>query len=118
MPKRIQRKRTKGWKMPANTVCVDRTTRWGNPFRAGLHYDHQYAVDMHRMFFDAAARCSITDKQIERIRSEGADPAQFICAALQVGELRGKNLACWCDLDQPCHAEFLLELANSSGDGK
>ena len=27
-------------------------------------------------------------------------------------DLRGKNLACWCPLDQPCHADFLLELAN------
>lgn len=26
--------------------------------------------------------------------------------------LRGKNLACWCDLDQPCHADVLIELAN------
>ncbi|MGO8055976.1 DUF4326 domain-containing protein, partial [Rhizobium leguminosarum] len=28
-------------------------------------------------------------------------------------ELRGKNLACWCPLDQPCHADVLLEIANS-----
>jgi hypothetical protein len=27
-------------------------------------------------------------------------------------KLRGKNLACWCPLDQPCHADVLLELAN------
>jgi hypothetical protein len=26
--------------------------------------------------------------------------------------LRGKNLACWCPLDQPCHADVLLDLAN------
>jgi hypothetical protein len=26
--------------------------------------------------------------------------------------LRGKNLACWCKLDAPCHADVLLELAN------
>jgi len=26
--------------------------------------------------------------------------------------LRGKNLACWCALDQPCHADVLLEMAN------
>jgi hypothetical protein len=31
---------------------------------------------------------------------------------LHFDELRGKNLACWCPLDQPCHAEVLLELAN------
>jgi hypothetical protein len=27
--------------------------------------------------------------------------------------LKGKNLACWCKLDEPCHADFLLRLANS-----
>jgi hypothetical protein len=27
-------------------------------------------------------------------------------------ELRGHDLACWCPLDQPCHADVLLELAN------
>ena len=32
-PRRIQRKRTKGWRKPPNTVCVDRSTRWGNRFR-------------------------------------------------------------------------------------
>ena len=35
MPNRIQLKRTKGWKMPPNTVKVDRTTKWGNPFQVG-----------------------------------------------------------------------------------
>jgi hypothetical protein len=29
-----------------------------------------------------------------------------------IGELRGKNLACWCKLDQPCHADVLLRMAN------
>ena len=28
-------------------------------------------------------------------------------------ELRGKNLACWCALDKPCHADVLLEIANN-----
>jgi hypothetical protein len=27
--------------------------------------------------------------------------------------LRGKNLACWCRLDQPCHADVLLEIGNA-----
>ncbi|WP_054246412.1 DUF4326 domain-containing protein [Rhodococcus jostii] len=28
-------------------------------------------------------------------------------------ELPGRDLACWCPLDQPCHADILLELANT-----
>lgn len=27
-------------------------------------------------------------------------------------DLRGHDLACWCPLDKPCHADVLLELAN------
>jgi hypothetical protein len=26
--------------------------------------------------------------------------------------LRGHDLCCWCSLDQPCHADVLLEIAN------
>lgn len=75
MPKRIQRKRRKGWKMPANSVYVGRPTKWGNPFVVGKDWRQSYFTCM-----DAA--------------------------------LRGKNLACWCPLDQPCHADVLLEIAN------
>ena len=32
---------------------------------------------------------------------------------IDFASLRGRNLACWCPLDQPCHADVLLELANS-----
>ncbi|KMS57958.1 hypothetical protein V473_07255 [Sphingobium cupriresistens LL01] len=31
----------------------------------------------------------------------------------EIANLRGKNLACWCPLDQPCHADVLLEIANA-----
>ena len=30
-----------------------------------------------------------------------------------LAELRGKDLARWCPLDQPYHADVLLELANA-----
>lgn len=28
-------------------------------------------------------------------------------------ELKGKNLMCWCPLGEPCHADILLQIANS-----
>src|ERR1041385_624499 len=34
-PRRVVRRRTKDWKMPANTVYVGRPTVWGNPFVVG-----------------------------------------------------------------------------------
>ena len=87
-PQRIQRKRTKGWQKPANTVYVGRGTRWGNPFLASNEGGPQKAVDLY------AAHLS----------------APFNAAART--HLAGKNLMCWCPLSEPCHAEVLLELAN------
>jgi hypothetical protein len=31
--------------------------------------------------------------------------------------LRGHDLACWCPLDKPCHADVLLRLANTGSSG-
>ncbi|MFA6019775.1 MAG: DUF4326 domain-containing protein [Rhodospirillales bacterium] len=94
-PARIQRKRTKGWKMPAGAIYVGRPTKWGNPYQAGQDGDGNpaYLVRLYREY-------------LER-------PEQAVKAEEIKSELRGKNLACWCPLDQPCHADVLLELANS-----
>lgn len=86
MPHRIQRKRTKGWKMPENTVYVGRPTKWGNPYTL-QGWSRERAVSLYRGY---------------AVRKFGNLKAQ----------LGGKNLACWCPLDQPCHADVLLELAN------
>ena len=88
-PRRVQRRRARGWRMPPKTVYVGRGSKWGNPFRVGDGRTANEAVDCYREFL-----------QIRRI---------------EVGELRGKNLCCWCRLDQPCHADVLLELANGEG---
>lgn len=83
VPKRIQRKRTPGWKMPPNTVYVGRGSKWGNPFTfansGGVHPALRFACEVAPM--------------------------------LDVFPLVGKDLACWCLLDQPCHADALLALA-------
>jgi hypothetical protein len=75
--------------MPEGAVYVGRPTIWGNPFKAPP-------------------------------MSRGAAVTQFrklVGKPLDVrtiqGELRGKDLACWCPLDQPCHADVLLEIANA-----
>jgi hypothetical protein len=86
VPERIQLKRTKGWKLPPNTVKVDRTTRWGNPYKIGT--------------------CLIPDAQAA---------VEAFEANLPLGDffqLRGKNLACWCKPGTPCHADVLLRVAN------
>jgi hypothetical protein len=93
MPIRIQRKRTKGWRMPDGAVYVGRPTKWGNPYQVGSFAAPTRAV--------AVAEFS---NWIGRARPDWI--------AMLKAELGGKNLACWCPLDQPCHADVLLEIAN------
>lgn len=87
-PIRIQRKRTKGWKMPENTIYVGRPSKWANPFKIGRDGDREECVQKHR-------ELTIAHRYL-----------------INFSDLKGKNLACWCRLDEPCHADFLLELAN------
>ena len=102
MPERIQRKRTKGWKMPPNTVSVTRPGRWGNPYSASLFRDYtpaQQTADFKRWIDgDRGARgWAGPPPTADEIREK----------------LGGKNLACFCPLGQPCHADVLLDLANA-----
>lgn len=108
MPKRIQRKRTKGWKMPKGAVYVGRPTVWGNPFVVGEFYgwydpDTSEVVGPFRPVKDRREAVSFYREWIR-------DKHDLIESAKKV--LRGKDLVCWCPLDQPCHADILLELAN------
>jgi len=94
-PIRVQRRRAKGWRMPDNTVYVGRGSKWGNPWRIKDGMSAKGCVWRYRDALNGllpfAKVPSITEARTE---------------------LAGKNLACWCPLDQPCHADVLLELAN------
>lgn len=94
MPKRIQLSRAKGWRMPPNTVKVDRSTRWGNPYRVGAMPINGDGGQTLAEALWAYENLFLIDKN--------------------VSELRGKDLACWCPLDKPCHADILLRLANAT----
>lgn len=118
-PQRIQRKRTKGWRMPEGAVYVGRPSKWGNHYTldrisaseyvvlrtdgseiadswGGFGFAAQWAVDHFRadLLWDFATFADMREDYLWR--------------------LRGKDLACWCPLDQPCHADVLLEIANGS----
>ncbi|EOM77926.1 DUF4326 domain-containing protein [Rhodococcus rhodnii] len=116
-PKRIQRKRTRGWRMPENTVYVGRPTKWRNPFavddgfvyrigalttmargraEAVLLYKRGLAADHYQLRYEGGDwRTNVIPTSVDDIRRE----------------LAGRDLACWCPLDAPCHADVLLELA-------
>ena len=99
MPQRIQRQRTKGWKMPAEAVYVGRPTKFGNPFRPGdgVCQSTKDAVEKYRLWIETGANYA----------GDQAPPTTEEIAGLQ-----GKDLACWCKAGEPCHADVLLELAN------
>lgn len=71
-------------------VLIDRSTRWGNPYRIGKDGTREEVIAKYRAD--------------ERFRT----PA-FV--AMVRRELRGKVLGCWC-APNPCHGDVLLEIAN------
>jgi hypothetical protein len=119
-PQRIQLRRTKGWRKPDGAVVVSRPSRWGNPF---------YLVSDGSCFGLPLYRVVAFPDGLDLKRFVGGQQTLHEAATVAVklyrewintqsrGEnlvplLRGRDLACWCPLDQPCHADVLLELAN------
>lgn len=99
---RLQRRRAKGFRLPPEAVCVTRPGKWGNPFRAGIFkgYGAADAVRDFRAWLlgeETLAHCTGKPPTVDDIRRE----------------LRGKPLACYCNSRSPCHADVLLEIANS-----
>ncbi len=106
-PKRIQLRRSKGWRMPPNTVKVDRSTRGGNPFRVGEQYVRDKTTP------GGGQSCNTVENVEQAVRLFRRFVARQVRTQVEsYRELRGKNLACWCPLGRLCHADVLLELAN------
>jgi len=109
--KRIQRKRTKGWKMPENTIYAGRPSLLSNPFRIE-DWGRDGAVAAFRLYV--------------KHHHAGKALATFVEAMLRD---KGKNIACWCHLCErhkngktfgevcsdcdPCHTDVLGEIANA-----
>ena len=121
-PKRIQRKRIKGWKMPEGAISVTRPGPFGNPFKVGGWF----------MIGDPDPKMCRTPLSMSWCQSREEEPGytliktpreavewyraylmRYPLSAAKLAELRGKDLACFCQLDKPCHADVLLEIANA-----
>lgn len=108
-PTRIQLSRKKGWRLPDNTIKVDRSSSWGNPYIVGKHGTRAECVELFIHLVNGRI-CLTTRNQTEQIEWQAT-------AFRALHSLRGKNLACWCPLPKEgepdlCHAAVLLELAN------
>lgn len=97
-PKRIQRKRTKGWRMPEGAVYVGHGSHMGNP----------WIVDPSKATNPATNQYRATVEECVKLFRD----LMYCGFEDELEALRGKDLACWCPLDQPCHADVLLEIAN------
>jgi hypothetical protein len=125
LPKRIQRRRTKGWRMPEGAVYVGRPTRWGNPYAVGdrvtVQSDDGLTDDLEGPLgatpaMVAAAYRDLMWCRLAHYAHEHPEDAAYSDEWQQaLVQLRGRNLVCWCPLDQPCHADVLLDLANRGG---
>ena len=132
-PKRIQRKRTKGWRMPEGAVYVGRPGVWGNPWTVDDFtesiYEMANAVVPPRDVTKEWARRVSADVAVAAFREAVLDdrawqhPGWYPSVEEIRTALAGKDLACWCPLEDehgnrfPCHADVLLEIANR-GDGQ
>ncbi len=107
-PLRIQRRRTKGYRLPPNTVCVTRPGKWGNPFLTAKDFGD-----------------FIQDRKFLAEKYPLIDMSHY---PADLSPLRGQNLACWCKLCpahadgkpmgvecaecEPCHVDHLLKISN------
>ena len=93
-PKRIQMSRQHPWRADnPDAVIVARPSKWGNPYTVAESGSNREAVRMYLLAFIN-------------------DPVRLAVASQIRTELAGHDLACWCPLDQPCHADVLLDIAN------
>lgn len=106
-PKRVQISRSKGWRLPPNTVRVDGSTKWSNPFVAGEKgvKSRAQSVD-HFQCMLGGLTCISAGPSVDEQRKSRA----YILR--HVAKLKGKDLACSCPAWAPCHADLLLALAN------
>lgn len=122
MPERIQRQRTKGWRLPEGAVYVGRPSRWGNSYVLGrigdmrrwtgwivVHDDVRIGEPFPSKVEAARSAVDLYAFAVARGRGDFPWPAEIRA------ELAGKDLVCWCPPDQPCHADVLLEIANGGG---
>lgn len=89
--------------MPEGVVYVGRPTRWGNPYRVGDKYKNIFDGDGQPLPLDINAVLGGYEMWVK---------AQIALEPHFLEPLRGKDLACFCRLDSPCHADILLKLAN------
>ena len=106
-PVRLQSRRVKGFDLQTLSLATNglpavlctRPGKWGNPWKIKAFPANRTQEECVRLFKQTAIQDMVA----------GARHADYF----NIEGLRGKNLACFCKIGTPCHADFLLEIANS-----
>lgn len=122
-PQRVQMSRQRPWRAQhPDAVIVARPSKWGNPYKVDQRWsggatggpvyvvrpEPAVAYAKHHYHDETAA----TERAVHLYRTYLTERLER--ESLTIAELSGRDLACWCPLDQPCHADVLLELANGA----
>ena len=91
MPRRFRLSRKKGARKPVRAVVIARPSKWGNPHKVGRLTRDQAIAAYERDLY--AGRLAITVADVKR-------------------ELKGRDIACWCRLEDACHGDLLMAIAN------
>lgn len=114
MPNRLQRSRAKGWRMPEGGRCVTRPGVFGNPFTVAEAREAGYRgtdEELAAFAVEAFKNWLLIPSMMIWIGHEADERRSRILERL--GELRGKDLYCFCPEGSPCHGDVLIELANA-----
>lgn len=118
-PIRLQRKRVKGFNLQEVSMKINglpavsctRPHKWGNCFKVTGEEGNWFVSDNDEPLVTFNIKEEAIDCSLELYREGQAHDVNS--GKLNLGEISGKNLACFCALDQKCHVDTLLELANS-----
>lgn len=114
MPKRIQRKRSKGWRAPVGAINCTRPGKYGNPFKVGMWFRkmtpnwHVWSSGDSPHFGNEQVRD--LEHSIELFNDYAEKRLTWQPDWLE--PLRGHDLVCWCRLTSRCHVDTILRLAN------
>lgn len=110
--------------MPEGCVYVGRPTRWGNPYRVVQFPNGLWGVVRDRPGGDREYIDNPVETRVEAMASAVEWYRAYLCSAAgsvvreaACSELRGRDLACWCPLARPCHADVLIEIVNAGEGG-
>jgi hypothetical protein len=97
--------------MPENAIYVGRPTKWGNPFKVGKMYFPTDEIVLNP-FNPKMEMCKDIDQCLQLYKEHLHRELKY--GRLNLDELKGKDLTCFCSLTDKCHVDVLLETIDNA----